>query len=120
MIKSISVLLLNKMSAKNFTILGLLMFFGLNAHAACYVKNGFKAQVIEMKLGRVLITPSSQVGDTLITGQFPINAVNDVGSCPGGGYAIGTILQGGLLIYRTCGVQIFQVLVFVCTAMQAR
>lgn len=67
---------------------------GQSAYAACYVNNGYKAQVINMKLGRVLVTPSSQVGDTLVTGQFAINPVSGYGRCYNGGSAIGQILQG--------------------------
>ncbi|UTN98132.1 fimbrial protein [Serratia plymuthica] len=47
-----------------------------------------------MKLGRVLVTPGSQVGDTLVTGQFPINEVSNIASCSRGGSAIGSIMQG--------------------------
>ncbi|WP_232246855.1 fimbrial protein [Serratia plymuthica] len=47
-----------------------------------------------MKLGRVLVTPGSQVGDTLVTGQFPINEVGNIASCSRGGSAIGSIMQG--------------------------
>ncbi|WP_413503476.1 fimbrial protein [Serratia grimesii] len=94
MIKLTRVPSLNKKSAKCLMLFGLLMTGGQSAYAACFVNNGYKAQVINMKLGRVLVTPSSQVGDTLVTGQFPINAVNGYGRCTSGGSAIGQILQG--------------------------
>lgn len=94
MIKLTRVPSLNKKSAKCLMLFGLLMAGGQSAYAACFVNNGYKAQVINMKLGRVLVTPSSQVGDTLVTGQFPINAVNGYGRCTSGGSAIGQILQG--------------------------
>lgn len=85
---------LNKTSAKCLMLFGLLMISGQSAYAACYVNDGYRAQVINMRLGRVLVTPSSQVGDTLVTGQFPINAVSGYGRCYGGGNAIAQILQG--------------------------
>ncbi|WP_426406349.1 fimbrial protein [Serratia sp. PAMC26656] len=75
-------------------LLGLMMVGGQSAYAACSVRSGYKAQVINMKLGRVLVTPGSQVGDTLVTGQFPINEVSNIASCSRGGSAIGSIMQG--------------------------
>ncbi|QLV67264.1 fimbrial protein [Citrobacter sp. RHBSTW-00570] len=94
MIKYTCVPSLNKTAAKCLMLLGLLMAGGQSAYAACYVNNGYKAQVINMNLGRVLVTPSSQVGDTLVTAQFTINPVSGYGSCTNGGNAIGEILQG--------------------------
>ncbi|AEF44629.1 Fimbrial protein domain-containing protein [Serratia sp. AS12] len=94
MIKLTRVLSLNKTSAKCLMLLGLMMVGGQSAYAACSVRSGYKAQVINMKLGRVLVTPGSQVGDTLVTGQFPINEVSNIASCSRGGSAIGSIMQG--------------------------
>lgn len=94
MIKLTRVLSLNKTTAKRLALFGLLMAAGQSAYAACNVNTGIRAQVINMKLGRVLVTPSSQVGDTLVTGQFPINPVENIATCRGGGSAIGTIMQG--------------------------
>ncbi|WP_413506562.1 fimbrial protein [Serratia proteamaculans] len=85
---------LHKRSAKYLMLFGLIMVGSQSAYAACYVNSGYKAQVINMKLGRVLVTPSSQVGDTLTTGQFPINQVSNIGSCSRGGSSIGRIMQG--------------------------
>lgn len=93
MIKLTRVFPLNK-TAKRLVLFGLLMASGQTAFAACYVNNGYRAQVINMKLGRVLVTPDKQVGDTLVTGQFPINAVSNIARCYNGGSAIGTIMQG--------------------------
>ncbi|CAI2445161.1 type 1 fimbria pilin [Serratia plymuthica] len=94
MIKLTRVLSLNKTSAKCLMLFGLMMVGGQSAYAACSVRSGYKAQVINMKLGRVLVTPGSQVGDTLVTGQFPINEVSNIASCSRGGSAIGSIMQG--------------------------
>ncbi len=94
MIKLTRVPSLNIRSAKYLMLFGLIMVGSQSAYAACSVRNGYKAQVINMKLGRVLVTPTSQVGDTLVTGQFPINQVNNIGSCSRGGSAIGRIMQG--------------------------
>jgi type 1 fimbria pilin len=94
MIKLTRVPSLHKRSAKYLMLFGLIMVGSQSAYAACYVKSGYKAQVINMKLGRVLVTPSSQVGDTLTTGQFPINQVSNIGSCSRGGSSIGRIMQG--------------------------
>lgn len=94
MIKLTRVLSLNGTSAKCLMLFGLMMAGGQSAYAACFVRSGYQAQVINMKLGRVLVTPASQVGDTLVTGQFPINAVSSYGRCYSGGNAIGQILQG--------------------------
>lgn len=62
MIKYTCVPSLNKTAAKCLMLLGLLMAGGQSAYAACYVNNGYKAQVINMNLGRVLVTPSSGLG----------------------------------------------------------
>ncbi len=94
MIKLMRVPSLHKRSAKYLMLFGLIMVGSQSAYAACYVNSGYKAQVINMKLGRVLVTPSSQVGDTLTTGQFPINQVSNIGSCSRGGSSIGRIMQG--------------------------
>ncbi|MGB8665207.1 MAG: fimbrial protein [Serratia inhibens] len=95
MMKLTRVLSLNKTAAQRLALFGLLMAAGQSAYASCTVTSGYKAQVINMKLGRVLVTPGSQVGDTLVTGQFPINAVSGIGRCnSSGGSAIGQILQG--------------------------
>jgi type 1 fimbria pilin len=94
MIKLTRVPSLHKRSAKYLMLFGLMLVGSQSAYAACYVRSGYKAQVINMKLGRVLVTPSSQVGDTLTTGQFPINQVSNIGSCSRGGSSIGRIMQG--------------------------
>ncbi|CAI0835698.1 Fimbrial subunit type 1 precursor [Serratia quinivorans] len=95
MMKLTRVLSLNKTAVQRLALFGVLMAAGQSAYASCTVTSGYKAQVINMKLGRVLVTPNSQVGDTLATGQFPINAVNDIARCDSsGGSGIGQILQG--------------------------
>lgn len=115
MIKYTCVPSLNKTAAKCLMLLGLLMAGGQSAYAACYVNNGYKAQVINMNLGRVLVTPSSQVGDTLVTAQFTINPVSRYGSCTNGGNAIGEILGAARRASAMCGVPIFRVSGFVYT-----
>ena len=113
MIKFTRVPPLNKAPAKCLMLLGLLMAGG-DAYAACYVNNGYKAQVINMKLGRVLVTPSSQVR----TPWSPVSSrltVSGYGRCYNGGSAIGQILQGGGRASAMYGAPIFQVSGFVYT-----
>lgn len=71
----------------------LLMSAGQMAYAQCRVTTN-NPQDIVMNVGRVLITPTSKVGDILATGKFDIRR-NDNISCYGNSTLFGRILQGG-------------------------
>lgn len=71
----------------------LLMSAGQMAYAQCRVTTNNPQDII-MNVGRVLITPSSKVGDILATGKFDIRRDNSI-SCSGNSTLFGRILQGG-------------------------
>lgn len=95
MIKLTRVFSQNQTATQRLALFGLLIAVGQTAYASCTVDNDHRAQVITMKLGRVLVTPNDQVGDTLATGQFPINGAEHIGKCDSnGGTGYGVMLQG--------------------------
>lgn len=71
----------------------LLMTTGQMAYAQCRVTTNNPQDII-MSVGRVLITPTSKVGDILATGKFDIRRDNNI-SCSGNSTLFGRILQGG-------------------------
>jgi type 1 fimbria pilin len=71
----------------------LLMSAGQMAYAQCRVTTNNPQDII-MNVGRVLITPTSKVGDILATGKFDIRRDNSI-SCSGNSTLFGRILQGG-------------------------
>lgn len=70
----------------------LLMAVGQMAHARCWVTTRHPQDII-MNVGRVLITPDSQVGDILATGKFDIRRDDNI-SCSFSSRLFGRILQG--------------------------
>ncbi len=71
----------------------LLMSAGSMVYAQCRVTTNNPQDII-MNVGRVLITPTSKVGDILATGKFDIRRDNSI-SCSGNSTLFGRILQGG-------------------------
>ncbi len=78
---------------KQAVLLLLLMSATQLAYAQCRVTTN-RPQDIIMNVGRVLITPTTQVGDILATGKFDIRRDDSI-SCRGNSTLYGRILQGG-------------------------
>ncbi|HHB1427641.1 TPA: fimbrial protein [Serratia odorifera] len=79
--------------ARQAALLLLLCAVGPQAYATCYVTTNNPQDII-MNVGRVLITPTTKVGDVLATGKFDIRRDNSI-SCSGRSTLYGRILQGG-------------------------
>lgn len=65
------------------------------AQAGCSVNAGVIAQNIDMNMGQVIITPSTQVGEVLAMQEFPIQATEAIIRCDWqGGWLYGRVLKG--------------------------